>query len=345
MREEIQKIVHAAQTQIREARNFAELEVVRADYLGRKRGKLTAILKRIPHLPLAERREAGAAANDARRVIEHALKAKHAELASRAQGAVADFDATEPGIVPEVGHLHILTREKRQIAHIFQHMGFWVTEGPHVETDWYNFQALNLPPDHPARDMWDTFWIKSQNSKVKTQKLLLRTHGSPIQIHMMEKYKPPFAAVDIGRVFRHEATDASHEHTFDEIEGLFVDTKVTMAELHGFLAYFISEYFQKPVQTRLRPAYFPFVEPGAELIIQCIICEGKGCSVCKKTGFLELLGCGMIHPAVFKAVRYPVGKYSGFAFGIGVQRLVMMKYQIPDIRLFYQNDLRFLRQW
>lgn len=261
------------------------------------------------------------------------------------------FDITVPGEKPILGHLHPLTQVKRKAEEIFQTMGFSVIEGPEIETEWYNFDALNIPKEHPARDLWDTFWLKeNQKPKIKNPKLLLRTHTSPVQIRYMEKNQPPLRIIIPGRVFRHEATDASHEINFYHIEGLMVGKDVSVSNFKAIIQEFFRRFFEKPVEIRMRPSYFPFVEPGFEVDTTCLACRGKGCSACQKTGWLEMLGAGMVHPNVFKAAgltphQRAGGGWQGFAFGMGLDRLAMMKYKINDIRLFYSGDLRFLGQF
>lgn len=279
------------------------------------------------------------------------------------------LDVTIPGEKTEKGHLHPITQVLRKAEEIFSSLGFNVVEGPEVETEWYNFDALNIPKDHPARDMWDTFWIKPRNdAEINAEKrgkvqrnsafrvrrssaLLLRTHTSPVQIRYMEKHQPPFRIVVPGRVFRYEATDASHEINFYHLEGLMVDKNISAANFKAIIERFFQLFFQKNITTRIRPSYFPFTEPGFEVDISCAVCRGKGCSVCSKRGWIEVAGAGMVHPQVFKAgglipksVNQKTG-WQGFAFGIGLDRLAMMKYKIDDVRLLYGGDLRFLRQF
>jgi phenylalanyl-tRNA synthetase alpha chain len=257
------------------------------------------------------------------------------------------FDETIPGQTPSFGHLHPLTLVRMKSQDIFQTMGFYTVDGPEIENEWYNFDALNIPKDHPARDMWDTFWlrnVRSQELKGK-YRLLLRTHTSPLQIRFMEKNNPPFRIIAPGRVFRHEATDASHEINFYQLEGLMVDKYVSVSNFKAVIEGFFSIFFNKRIKIRLRPSYFPFVEPGFEIDISCINCLGKGCSSCKKTGWVEVMGAGMVHPLVFKNVGLNPKFWQGFAFGIGLDRLAMMKYKIDDVRLFYSGDLRFLYQF
>ncbi|HHE67595.1 MAG TPA: phenylalanine--tRNA ligase subunit alpha [Candidatus Parcubacteria bacterium] len=247
------------------------------------------------------------------------------------------FDISVPGKKPFLGHLHPLTQVRRKIEEIFQTMGFSVAEGPEVESEWYNFDALNIPKDHPARDLWDTFYLKNG--------LLLRTHTSPVQIRYMEKRQPPIKIIAPGRVFRHEATDASHEINFYQVEGLMVDKEVSAANFKAITEEFLNRFFEKEVKVRMRPSYFPFTEPSFEVDIGCINCFGKGCSVCQQTGWLEVIGAGMVHPYVLKNAGLNPRRWQGFAFGAGLERLAMLKYKISDIRLFYSGNLRFLGQF
>lgn len=261
------------------------------------------------------------------------------------------FDVTLQGEKISVGHLHPITQVRRDVENIFERLGFFVVQGPEIEAEWYNFDALNIPREHPARDMWDTFWLdqdqpKTQNAKTKTkERLLLRTHTSPVQIRYMEKHNPPLKIIAPGRVFRYEATDASHEINFYHIEGLMVDQKISVVNFKAIMERFLEVFFKKPAKIRLRPSYFPFTEPSFEIDLRCFICRGQGCSVCSQRGWLEMAGAGMVHPEVFKAVKLNPKNWQGFAFGLGLDRLAMMKYKIDDIRLFYGGDLRFLGQF
>ncbi len=279
------------------------------------------------------------------------------------------FDVTVPGEKHEIGHLHPLTLVKREVEEIFQAMGFSVIDGPEIENEWYNFDALNIPKDHPARDMWDTFWLKNNqkfqitnnklqtNSKFKSNppgsplrvqqnsKLLLRTHTSPVQIRYMEKHQPPFRIIVPGRIFRHEATDASHEINFYQVEGLMVGKDISAANFKAIIEEFLSRFFGKKVKARLRPSFFPFTEPSFEVDMTCLVCNEKGCSVCSKRCWVEIIGAGMVHPNVLKAGGINPKNWQGFAFGVGLDRLAMMKYKVDDIRLFYSGDSRFLKQF
>jgi phenylalanyl-tRNA synthetase alpha chain len=342
---QIEKLKSQAIEEIGASSDLSSLQTIAKKYLGRKKGEFTRILRRLKDLSDKERPKVGKLANQAKKDLEAALKERRKKLAvSGAPKVEKDFDITLPGAKPEFGHLHPITQVRWQAEDIFRSMGFQILEGPEVETDYYNFEALNIPKDHPARDMWDTFYL-TQNSKLKTQNLLLRTHTSTMQVRVMEKQAPPLRVVVIGKCFRHEATDASHEHTLYQVEGFVADKEISIANLIYTLKSFLLELFGQPIETRLRPGYFPFVEPGFELDIKCLKCGGKGCPVCSGTGWVELLGCGMIHPKVFEAAGYPKDKYTGFAFGLGLDRLVMARYKIDDIRWFHSGDLRFIRQF
>jgi len=322
--------------EIEKAEDLKKLNDVFKKYLG-KRGELNQVLRSLEKLPKAKKVKIGKEANE----LKYFLQEKFAQKKSAFAEATADkeewIDITAPGKKPILGHLHPLTQVKRKTEEIFQAMGFTVVEGPEIETEWYNFDALNIPKDHPARDLWDTFYLKNG--------LLLRTHTSPVQIRYLEKNQPPLRIIAPGRVFRHEATDASHEANFYHIEGLMVGKDVSAANFKVIIQEFYQRFFGKPVQIRMRPSYFPFVEPGFEVDITCLVCEGKGCSACQKTGWMEMMGAGMVHPAVFKNSGLVPKNWQGFAFGMGMDRLAMMKYKINDIRLFYGGDLRFLNQF
>jgi phenylalanyl-tRNA synthetase alpha chain len=309
-------------------------------YLGRERGEVTAILKGLGKLPDAQRRAVGQAANAVKTELEARLAERAEALRARELAEALDrerLDVTLPGRPTPRGHIHPVSQTVRDIARIFGQMGFNVVEGPEVETDYYNFQALNIPPDHPARDMQDTFWV------VPGQ-ILLRTQTSPNQIRVMEQMRPPVRAIVPGKVYRNEAVDATHEAVFHQVEGLLIDEYTTMADLKGVLARFAREMFGQDRRVRFRPSYFPFTEPSAEMDVSCGVCGGKGCRGCKYTGWLELLGCGMVHPQVLRNVDYDPARYRGFAFGMGPERIAMQRYGVDDLRQFSANDLRFLRQ-
>ncbi|MBI3550127.1 MAG: phenylalanine--tRNA ligase subunit alpha [Elusimicrobia bacterium] len=330
---------------VNSATSLDGLETLRLEYLGRK-GRLTSLLKDLKDFDLGDRRELGGPSNAFKEELSAAIDAKKAELEGAAQDAAiagTKLDLTLPGLAPAEGRLHPLTLVMREMTGILSRMGFSWAEGPHVETDHYNFESLNFPPNHPARDMQDTFYVDAGSGVPGS--ILLRPQTSPVQIRRMEAQRPPLRIMAPGRVFRHEAVDASHGAVFHQIEGLYVDKGVTMADLKGTLLVFIQSLFGPKAQMRFRPSFFPFTEPSAEVDMQCILCEGSGCPACKRTGWMEVLGAGMVHPNVFKGVDYDPEVWSGFAFGMGVERIAMLKLGITDLRLFYQNDLRFLEQF
>ncbi len=317
--------------------NPRELEELKSEYLSRK-SKFSTLLKELKTLPLEERPQAGQKANLIKIKLDELLQAKVQELKEKEKiTPVEFFDFTLPGRKSWEGKLHPLTQVLERIVQIFYGMGFEVVKGPDIETNYYNFDALNFPQDHPARDMQDTFYLGED--------LILRTHTSPVQVRVFEKRKPPVKILAPGRVYRHEAINARSFCLFYQVEGFYVDEDVTFADLKGVLVALVKEFFGKEVELRFRASFFPFTEPSAEVDIRCIICKGKGCSLCKYRGWLEILGAGMIDPEVFKAVGYDPERYSGYAFGLGVDRIALLKYRIDDIRLFYENDLRFLRQF
>ncbi len=325
-----------ARSAVKKAQNTNDLEEVRVVYLGRKNGKVITLLRSLKSLSLTERRQVGPKANTLRHELEELIKKRSNELQEKHTGA--DIDVTRPGNKMRVGHLHPLTQIEREVRDIFTSLNFSVLEGPEIESDYYNFDALNIPPDHPARDMWDTFWLKQ--SGVKKGKSLLRTHTSPMQIRYMETHKPPFQIIVPGRVFRYEATDASHEINFYQVEGLMVGKHVTLANFKYIVETFLQQLFDGDVQFRFRPSYFPFVEPGIEVDIKLPKEHHR-----QGGTWLEVMGAGMVHRNIFNAVRYDPREVQGFAFGMGLDRLAMIKYNIPDIRLFYSGDLRFVRQF
>jgi len=334
--ESVKDLETAALQGIRGAGSPEDLELLRVKYLGRK-GALTGILRGLGKLDPEERRRVGQEANQAKEVLEAALDQARLDLKAAARQAAATVvDVTLPGRRLPRGRIHPLNRIMAEVCDIFLHLGFEAVEGPEVELDWYNFEALNLPPDHPARDMQDTFYFNDQ--------VLLRTHTSPMQIRTMEQRRPPVRIIAPGKVYRRDS-DITHSPMFHQVEGLLVDRGVTFADLKGVLTAFVHQMFGPEVGVRFRPSYFPFTEPSAEVDIECVMCGGHGCRVCKATGWLEVLGSGMVHPAVFEAVGYDPETYTGFAFGLGIERIAMLKCGIDDIRLFFDNDLRFLRQF
>jgi phenylalanyl-tRNA synthetase alpha chain len=319
------------------ASDMQSLLAVKSQYIG-KNGIITEKVKSLGILPPEERPEAGKVYNQLKNVITQAVKAKEQALKeSLMTGKLKDqLDVTVPACFIPQGRLHPISLVLQEITDIFSYMGFTPMEGPEIELDYYNFEALNIPSNHPARDMQDTFYVSDN--------VLLRTHTSPVQIRVMETRKPPLQVIATGKVYRHDA-DVSHTPMFHQVEGFLVDTEVSMAHLKGVLEAFLHAMFGADRPVRFRPSFFPFTEPSAEVDIGCVICQGQGCSLCKKTGWIEIMGCGMINPKVFDNVGYERGAYSGFAFGMGIERITMLKYGIDDIRLFFENDMRFLGQF
>ena len=351
--EEIEKIKLFALEEISKAQEISGLENLRVKYLGRN-GNLTHILRSLEKYPLSDRKNIGKLANEIRLILEKEIdeKKKYSEdLEYKKLLENEKLDVTASINKISAGHLHPITKTQEKVEQIFSSMGFEIVDGPEVETEFYNFDALNVPAHHPARDMWDTFWlrqneVKSEKLKVKSDgRLLMRTHTSPMQVRYMQKNKPPFRIIIPGKVFRREATDARHESTFYHLEGLMVGEDVNIANIKSVFEIFFSNFFEADAKIRLRPSYFPFVEPGLEGDVSCLICRGKGCRLCKNTGWLEIFGAGMVNQKVFIAAGYPKNKYQGFAFGFGLDRFPMMLYGIDDIRLFHSGDLRFLKQF
>jgi phenylalanyl-tRNA synthetase alpha chain len=343
MENELVKIRDEALSAVKSAQDVDALEEIRIKYLGRK-GALTLILRSLGNIPSEQRASIGKLSNEYKKTIETALDNKKNGLSKTSSQALIQkqwidvtLDSTVSTYRDKLGRLHPISQIQYEIEDIFSSMGFEILDGPEVETDYYNFEALNIPKHHPARDMQDTFWTEDGN--------LLRTHTSAIQIRGMEKVKPPFRIVGPGRVFRYESTDASHENTFYQVEGMMVDREINVAHLIYVMKELLKEIFRREVTIRLRPGYFPFVEPGFELDIHCLICDGTGCSVCKQSGWVELLPCGLVHPNVLRMGGISPDEWSGFAFGLGLNRLVMMKYGINDIRHFLGGDIRFLKQF
>ncbi len=334
----IQAIEKEALTAVDTASTAADVEKAHQEFLG-KSGRLTAVLRGLKDLPPEERRAVGDAANRVREVLDRKIKEKTAgfEKAAREERLRSEsYDALRPR-TSEAGHVHPISRISAEIENIFTSMGFRVMDGPEVETDGNNFGRLNFSDDHPARDMQDTIWTEDGN--------LLRTHTSTVQVRSMQMLKPPFRIIAPGRCFRYEETDASHENTFYQAEGMMIDREVSVAHLIHVMKSFLRAFFERDVEVRLRPGYFPFVEPGFELDMRCLICGGKGCSVCKHSGWVEVLPCGLVHPNVLSAGGIDPKKWQGFAFGMGLSRLVMMRYGIEDIRHFLSGNLRFLNQF
>lgn len=304
-------------------------------YLGRK-GLITLFLRNISSLPEDERPMAGKRANEVKQLLSTIFKEKEQDIAQKAFESDSGIDVSLPGRAPGVGRLHPVSQITREICDIFTRLGFEIAEGPEVETDYFNFEALNFPPNHPARDMQDTFFVSDE--------LLLRTHTSPMQVRVMTEKKPPLRLIAPGKVYRCDS-DITHTPMFHQVEGLMVDENISFGDLKGILTVFIHQMFDEETSLRFRPSFFPFTEPSAEVDIRCVICKGKGCRVCSQSGWLEILGAGMVHPNVFKNVDYDTRKFTGFAFGTGVERIAMLKYGINDLRKFYENDLRFLGQF
>lgn len=315
----------------------ADLEALRVKYLGKK-GEITQLLKGLGKLPPDERKNVGAEINQIKTEIQDSLEASMRELALKEQEAQLQAERPDhslPGLFHRPGTLHPVDQVAQEIADIFMSMGFFMAEGPEIEDEYYNFEALNVPAHHPAREMQDTFYLESGQ--------VLRTQTSPVQIRTMEILKPPLKMIGLGKVFRRDS-DITHSPMFHQMEGLVVGEQISMSDLKGTLIMFAENMFGKRPH-RFRPSYFPFTEPSAEMDIQCIFCEGKGCKVCKGTGWMEILGCGMVNPKVFAAVKYDTEKYTGFAFGMGIERIAMLRYGINDIRLLFNSDVRFLRQF
>jgi phenylalanyl-tRNA synthetase alpha chain len=338
MKAKLKKIEEAALQAAAATATEVELQQVRARYLGRK-GEITAVMKGMGQLTPEERPLAGALANEVKDRLEAAFAERQEGLRHELmQQKLANerLDVTLPGRKQRRGYKHPITQVTEEIVAIFAALGFGVAEGPEIERDFYNFEALNIPRDHPARDMQDTFYV--------SEDVVLRTHTSPVQIRTMLKQKPPLRVVAPGTVYRRDS-DVTHSPMFHQIEGFLVDREVTFGDLKGILTTFITEFFGKNVEVRFRPSFFPFTEPSAEVDIQCVICGGSGCRVCGQSGWLEILGSGMIDPEVFKSVDYDPEIYNGFAFGMGIERIAMLKYGVNDLRLFFENDLRFLKQF
>ena len=328
-----------AQNEIKRAGDLQLLNEVFKKFLG-KHGELTLVLRSLGKLSKDRKVKVGKEANELKNFLKVQFDQRTGEIKKRLQKEIEEkewIDISAPGKRPVLGHLNPLTLVKREVEAIFNSMGFEVVEGPNMESDWYNFDALNIPKDHPARDAWDTFYLKNG--------LLLRTHTTPVDVRHMEKNNPPIRIITLGNVFRHEATDSSHEFQLYQVDGLMLDKTISVANLKATVGEFFRQFFKKEVNFRLRPDYFPFTEPSFDIAISCVVCGGKGCSVCKKTGWLEVAGAGMIHPNVLKASGLVPKGWQGWAFGFGLERLAMMKYKINDIRLFRSGDLRFLKQF
>ncbi|MCR5481820.1 MAG: phenylalanine--tRNA ligase subunit alpha [Clostridia bacterium] len=339
MQIQLNNILQQVKDELAKAATVAETDSIRVKALGKK-GQLTEILRGMGKLSPEEKKELGQAANAVRAEIEKLLEEKFAQVkesARKAQFKLETIDVTEPGVPYNIGTKHPLTITIEEISRVFKSMGFSIAEGPEVETVFFNFDALNAGPNHPARDMTDTFYI--------TEKTLLRTQTSPVQARTLMAQKPPIKIISPGRCFRCDTPDATHSPMFHQVEGLVVDEGITMADLKGTLDTFAKQMFGSEVRTKFRPHHFPFTEPSAEMDVSCFKCGGKGCRVCKGSGWIEILGCGMVHPNVLDVGKLDTEKYTGFAFGMGVERIAMLKYGVDDIRLFYDNDMRFINQF
>ncbi len=342
MEEKIRKIKQEAFEEVGKAKNLDELSQLKIKYLGRK-SAFNEILKSLKDLSNEEKKIIGPLANSVKSEIAGFLEETERLLEIKSfDWAAEKIDVTIPGQKIRRGHLHPLSMVRNEIEDIFTAMGFEIADGPEIETEHYNFDALNIPKDHPARDKWDTFWVKNDSGKERT---LLRTHTSPVQVRFMEKNKPPFRIISPGKCFRNEATDARHEHTFYQFEALVVGDDINVGHFKFIAQQFFSSFFKKEIDVRVRPSYFPFTEPSFEFDISCSVCQQKGCSVCSGTGWLEVGGAGMVNQEVFVASGYPRGRYQGFAWGFGLERLLILRHRIDDIRLFHSGDLRFINQF
>ncbi len=332
---QIQEYLTDALVAIKAAESQKELQDISVKYLGRK-GLITSVLKTLKELPIEERKTLGSISNKAKAALDSAIKTAGKKFQTTAVKEI--IDSTLPGIAHRQGAIHPITRVIDKMCLSFYGMGFTIARGPEVETDYYNFEALNFLPDHPARDMQDTFYVEGDN-------LLLRTHTTPVQARVLANSKPPMKVITPGKCFRNEAISTRSYCVFHQVDGFLVDEGVTMADLKGVLVAFCRDFFGEELKLRFRPSYFPFTEPSAEVDIICFLCKGEGCQLCKYSGWLEILGCGMIDPNVLKLAGLDPEKYSGYAFGIGVERIIMLKYRITDVRLFFENDIRFIRQF
>jgi len=336
MKQTTQKLIEQARGDLATAGSPTEVEAVRVKYLGRK-GALRDLMKGLAALPADEKAAAGKAINEVKLALSALFDSGDAGAAAQPKAARSSFDVTLPGVPPEVGKRHPIMQAMQKMVDIFQKMGFSVADGPEVETSYYNFDALNTPADHPARDENDNFYL--------TKDVLLRTHTSPVQVRVMETIEPPLRYIVPGRVYRPDTVDASHSFMFHQLEGFAVDEDITFADLKAVLTNFVRAFYGQDVRTRFRPHFFPFTEPSAEMDMSCLVCDGKGCALCSHKGWLEVCGSGMIHPHVLESSHIDPERYTGFAFGFGIERPCMLKLGIDDIRLFFENDLRFLSQF
>ncbi len=344
---DIGKIKIEALESIRQATSRESLNDLRVKFLGRK-SKLTQFLKMLGSLDPTERPVVGQAVNNLRSILEKEFSIQEEELILKLKETKLEeevLDIALPGKKIRIGKKHLITQIIEEVTDIFIGLGYWVAEGPETELDYYNFEALNTPPDHPARSLQDTFYVRRQGERPVSEDVLLRTHTSPVQVRVMEENKPPIYIIAPGKAYRHDVPDPTHSPMFHQIEGLAVDKGITFGDLKGTLEVFAREMFGQERKVRLRPHFFPFTEPSAEVDVSCIICDGRGCRICKYSGWLEILGAGMVDPNVLENVGYDTEEFTGFAFGMGVERIAMLKYGVNDIRLFFENDLRFLEQF
>lgn len=340
MIDEIASAESEFRSQIEAADDAAAVERVRVAWFGRKGGKIPALFSRLREVPAEDKRAVGDALNRFRQSAEELMRAKQESADAAAAGkkkAVETLDVTLPGREPAIGHLHPVTLVRREIEAIFREMGYTIESGPEIDTDWYNFEALNFTPDHPARDEQDTFYV--------SPRLLLRTHTSNTQIHALEMVAPPLRVLSAGRVYRRDEITLRRSPMFHQVEGFLVDRGIHFGHLKGTLEHFLRRFFDESLEVRFRPSYFPFTEPSAEVDMSCVFCKGKGCGTCSQTGWMEILGCGMIHPNELRNVGLDPDEWSGFAFGAGLDRMAMLKYDIPNIRVLFENDLRVLQQF
>lgn len=344
MQEEIQNLKNEAVAQIMDAKSEGELETLRVDYLGRN-GKISGLIGKIKSLDISEKRVAGRLVNDTKKAIEDALLDQKTSLRAQSASKKDWFDLSIPGVKPEVGHLHPLTQTLNEIVNIFNYLGYQVTDGPEIETDYYNFEALNIPKDHPARDTQQTLFVNTKGTKYKFGELILRTQTSAMQGRVMEKTRPPFRVLVPGMNYRYEQVDASHGFEFSQVEGFVVDENIRLTDLFGTIEFVLKEIFSKDTKIVFDTTNFPFVEPGVDTYIECTICNGKGCPFCKNTGWSEIMPAGMIHPNVLKMAGIDTDKWGGFAFAIGSSRVTNLKYQIKDLRTLTTPDLRILSQF
>ncbi len=339
MLDEIQKLKEEATASLTGLRTQEDTENFRLQFLSRK-GSVAQLFEKLRDVPKEDKPAIGKSLNELRTFLESEFESAQKKIAGEKRADTGSIDLSIPGRKRYIGRRHPLTKTAEEIKRIFTCIGFGIADGPEIEDDYHNFEALNFPPDHPARDMQDTFFVKADAGKY-----VLRTHTSGVQIRVMENNKPPVRVIMPGRVYRNEAISARSYCLFHQVEGLYVDKNVSLAELKGTVAYFAKEFFNAEAKLRFRPSFFPFTEPSAEVDVNCFLCGGKGCRICKYSGWLEIMGCGMVDPNVFKYVRYDPNEVSGYAFGMGIERLALLRYGIDDIRLFFENDLRFLNQF